>query len=46
MHQYKDQALEDLKDLRVIALEEADPLVVKILRLTYEFLEDKKCFGF
>ena len=32
--------IEDLKELRVIALEEADPLVVKILRLTYEFLED------
>ena len=37
--------IEDLKDLRVIALEEGDPLVVKILRLTYEFIEDKKCFN-
>ena len=38
--------IEDLKELRVIALEEGDPLVVKILRLTYEFIEDKKCFNF
>ena len=37
--------IEDLKELRGIALEEADPLVVKILRLTYEFLEDQKCFN-
>ena len=37
--------IEDLKELRVIALEEGDPLVVKILRLTYEFIEDKKCFN-
>tara|TARA_B110000285_G_scaffold153698_1_gene171521 strand:+ start:74 stop:433 length:360 start_codon:yes stop_codon:yes gene_type:complete len=36
--------IEDLKELRTIALEEGDPLVVKILRLTYEFIEDKKCF--
>ena len=27
------------------ALEEGDPLVVKILRLTCEFIEDKKCFN-
>ena len=37
--------IEDLKEPRVIALEEGDPLVVKILRLTYEFIEDKKCFN-
>ena len=37
--------IEDLKELRVIALEEGDPLVVKILRLTYEFIEDKKSFN-
>lgn len=37
--------IEDLKELRGVALEEGDPLVVKILRLTYEFIEDKKCFN-
>jgi len=34
----------DLKSLRELALQEQDPLVVKVLRLTYEFLEENKCF--
>lgn len=36
--------IDDLKGLREIALKEEDPLVVKVLRLTYEFLEDRKGF--
>ena len=34
----------DLKELRELALKEQDPLVVKVLRLTYEFLEERKAF--
>lgn len=34
----------DLKSLRELALQEQDPLVVKVLRLTYEFLEENQCF--
>lgn len=36
--------IEDLKGLREYALKEQDPLVVKVLRLTYEFLEDREAF--
>jgi hypothetical protein len=35
---------DDLKALRELALKEQDPLVVKVLRLTYEFLEENQCF--
>ena len=38
------QLIEDLKDLREMALLEQDPLVVKSLRLTYEFLQENECF--
>ena len=37
--------IDDLKALRALALKEEDPLVVKVLRLTYEFLEERKAFG-
>jgi hypothetical protein len=37
--------VEDLKELREYALKEQDPLVVKVLRLAYEFLEDRKAFN-
>ena len=37
-------AIENLKDLRELALKEQDPLVVKVLRLTYEFIEENKVF--
>tara|TARA_B110000037_G_scaffold210681_1_gene261298 strand:+ start:310 stop:738 length:429 start_codon:yes stop_codon:yes gene_type:complete len=37
--------IETLKELRVVALQEQDPLVVKTLRLTYEFLDEKKSFN-
>lgn len=33
-----------LKELRSIALDEKDPLVVKVLRLTYEYLEENRSF--
>ncbi len=36
--------IDDLKELREQALSEQDPLVVKVLRLTYEFLEENKSF--
>jgi hypothetical protein len=36
--------VESLRELRETALVEKDPLVVKVLRLTYEFLEENKCF--
>lgn len=36
--------VEDLKDLREQALKEQDPLVVKVLRLSYEFLIDRENF--
>lgn len=36
--------VEDLKELREQALKEQDPLVVKVLRLSYEFLTDREGF--
>lgn len=36
--------IDDLKELREQALKEQDPLVVKVLRLTYEFLLDRNAF--
>jgi hypothetical protein len=36
--------VDDLKELREQALKEQDPLVVKVLRLSYEFLLDRKGF--
>lgn len=36
--------VDDLKALREIALKEEDPLVVKVLRLTYEFLTEREAF--
>jgi len=37
--------IEELKSLRVKALEEKDPLVVKVLRLTYEYLGENESFA-
>jgi len=37
--------IEDLKELRELALKEQDPLVTKVLRLSYEYLGEKKSFG-
>lgn len=36
--------VEDLKELREQALKEQDPLVVKVLRLAYEFIQDRNGF--
>jgi len=36
--------VEDLKELREQALKEQDPLVVKVLRLTYEYIVDRESF--
>lgn len=37
--------VDDLKDLRETAKKEEDPLVVKVLRLTYEYLSENESFG-
>ena len=37
--------VDDLKALRENAKREEDPLVTKVLRLMYEFLEENKAFG-
>ena len=37
--------VDDLKELREQALKEQDPLVVKVLRLTYEFLQENESFN-
>ena len=37
--------IEDLKELREYALKEKDPLVTKVLRLSYEFIGEKKSFA-
>ena len=36
--------IDDLKELREFALKEQDPLVTKVLRLTYEFLGENNAF--
>jgi hypothetical protein len=37
--------IEDLKALREYALKEQDPLVTKVIRLTYEFLTENEAFN-
>lgn len=37
--------VDDLKELRTYALKEQDPLVTKVLRLSYEFLTENKAFN-
>lgn len=39
-----DGLVEDLKALRELALKEQDPLVTKVLRLTYEYLTENSAF--
>lgn len=41
---YTDKLVDDIKALRVFALEEEIPLVVKVLRLTYEHIEEHQSF--
>ncbi|MCK8519955.1 hypothetical protein M0D21_00130 [Aquimarina sp. D1M17] len=40
----KDTLIDDLKSLREFALEEQIPLVVKVLRYTYEHIEENDSF--
>ncbi|MDF1672378.1 MAG: hypothetical protein P1U41_02675 [Vicingaceae bacterium] len=40
-----DAIVKDLKDLRPYALEEQDPTLTKVIRLTYEHIEDNKTFN-
>ena len=37
--------IDDLKDLRETAKKEEDPLVTKVLRLMYEYLDENSSFG-
>ncbi|MFV9550380.1 hypothetical protein [Algibacter sp. PT7-4] len=39
-----DTLIDDIKELRTYALEEQIPLVVKVLRLTYEHIEETESF--
>lgn len=39
-----ENLVEELKELRKFALLEKDPLVTKVLRLSYEYLEENKSF--
>jgi hypothetical protein len=39
-----DEIVADLKELRPFALEEKDPTLTKVIRLTYEHIEDNKTF--
>lgn len=36
--------IDELKELREFALKEQDPLVTKVLRLTYEYLTEREAF--
>lgn len=36
--------IDELKELREFGLKEKDPLVTKVIRLTYEYLEENKAF--
>ncbi|MBL4862402.1 MAG: hypothetical protein JKY09_05225 [Crocinitomicaceae bacterium] len=39
-----ENLIDDLKELREYALKEQDPLVTKVLRLSYEYLAEKNSF--
>ncbi|MBP6089615.1 MAG: hypothetical protein KA521_00040 [Crocinitomicaceae bacterium] len=39
-----DKLIAELKELRELALKEQDPLVTKVLRLTYEYLAEHENF--
>lgn len=40
-----DKLIDNLKELREFALKEKDPLVTKVIRLTYEFLTENEAFN-
>ena len=39
-----DGLIDELKELREYALKEQDPLVTKVIRLTYEYLNENKAY--
>lgn len=39
-----DKLIDDLKELREWALKEEDPLVTKVIRLSYEYIDENECF--
>ena len=39
-----DKLIDDLKNLREWALKEEDPLVTKVIRLSYEYIAENGCF--
>lgn len=39
-----EKLTDDLKNLREWALKEEDPLVTKVIRLSYEYIEENECF--
>lgn len=41
---HQDNLVSELKALRELAKIEKDPLVVKLLRFTYEYLDENNCF--
>jgi hypothetical protein len=41
----KEALIKDLKELRPFALEEQDPTLTKVIRLTYEHIEDNGTFN-
>lgn len=40
------ETIEALKNIRQVALEEEDPLLVRVFRQTYEYLEENECFDY
>ncbi len=38
------QIIESLKEIREYALKETDPLLAKVNRLAYEYIEENECF--
>lgn len=40
------ETIEALKGIRQVALEEEDPLLVRVFRQTYEYLEENECFDY
>lgn len=41
-----EETIEALKSIRQVALEEEDPLLVRVFRQTYEYLEENECFDY
>lgn len=41
-----DQVIESLKEIREFALKETDPLLAKVNRLAYEYIQENGCFDY